>query len=150
LEAPAAWYTPPKQWQGDHERANLQLKSPARKLTMAVLVMVGPASENAIELAVSDPSEFRSLRQWLARVPGIDVAQKAAEPMHGELGAVEILTILGSGSGALAVAVRTLPEFIRSRRSDVTITAKVKGEEFTLRASNVADVNAVISKLTDG
>jgi hypothetical protein len=117
---------------------------------MAVLAMVDPQHGNIIELAVSDPSEFRSLRQWLARVPDIDVVQKAAEPTHGELGAVEILTILGSSSGALAVAVRTLPEFIRSRRSDVTITAKVDGEEFTLRASNVADVNAVISKLTDG
>jgi hypothetical protein len=100
-----------------------------------------------VEIVVSDLSEFRSLREWMARVPAVQVEQTAGTPEPGEQGAWDVLTILASSGGAMAVAVRSLPEFIRSRRSDLTITVRRDGTEVTLKASNVDEVAPIIEKL---
>ena len=112
--------------------------------------MMDQQRNHEIGIMVSDPSELRSLREWLARVPAVHVEQVAPSPRPGELGAVDILTVLASSGGVLAVAVRSLPDFIRSRRSDLTITVKVEGKEFTLTASNLDDVAPVIGEMLDG
>jgi hypothetical protein len=112
--------------------------------------MVDPQGIRRIEVVVSDPSAFRPLREWLTRVPAAEVEQVAGSPRTGEQGTWDVLTILASSSGVLAVAVRSLPEFIRSRRSDLTITVKVDAKELTLKASNLDDVIPVIEKLLDG
>src|ERR1700730_13912469 len=106
--------------------------------------MVDQEEIRRIEVMVSDLSAFRPLREWLTRVPAAEVGQVAGSPRSGEQGAWDVLTILASSSGVLAVAVRSLPEFIRSRRSDLTITVKVDGREFTLKASNLDEVIPII------
>jgi hypothetical protein len=90
-----------------------------------------------LELSVSDQAEFRALREWLGRVPDLEVAQVPGRPGRGRQGAVDVLTILAGSGGALSVAIATLPAFIRSRRSDLTITLREGERELTIRADNI-------------
>lgn len=78
--------------------------------------------QRAIALAVSDPAELRSLREHLRRVSGAEVVQLPGRPGPGEQGAWDILEVLAGSSGVLAVVIKALPDFIRSRRSDITVT----------------------------
>lgn len=105
---------------------------------------------HGVEVAVSDLAEFRSLRAWLERVPDVRVEQRAGTPRPGEQGAADVLMMLASGSGVLAVAMQTLPDFLRSRRSGLSVTLKTEGKELTLTADNLQDVKPLIEKLFDG
>jgi hypothetical protein len=110
---------------------------------------VGPAGTPIVELELSDPSELRSLRTWLERIPGAEVQQTAGTPAPGEQGASDWLTLLASSGGVIAVAIRTLPEFLRSRRSDLSVTVKVDGREYVVSATNVDEVLPAIQKILD-
>ncbi|MEV4752587.1 hypothetical protein ACIBF6_40680 [Streptosporangium amethystogenes] len=111
-------------------------------------VTEGNQARSSIEITVSDPSQLRSLRGWLERVAGIQVEQVAGTPGPGEQGAADVLMLLGGG-GALAVAIKTLPEFIRSRRSDIELTLKTESKEMTMSATNVDDIPTIIDKFRD-
>ncbi|MFI6743837.1 hypothetical protein ACIBI9_64165 [Nonomuraea sp. NPDC050451] len=112
--------------------------------------MADPQEKYQVEIDVSDPSEQRSLRAWLERVPGVRVEQTAVPPGAGEQGAADVLAVLAGSSGVLAVAIRTLPEFIRSRRSNVTVTVKTdQGKEYTLHAENLNELPSFIEKMLD-
>ncbi|MET8051538.1 hypothetical protein ABZU75_28445 [Streptosporangium sp. NPDC005286] len=108
-----------------------------------------PQGAPSVEIAVSDLSELRSLRGWLERVPDVQVEQVAGIPGPGEQGAVDVLVLLVGSSGMLAVAIRTLPEFIRSRRSTLALTLKTGDKEVTLSADNINQVMPVIEKFFD-
>jgi hypothetical protein len=97
-------------------------------------------------LSVSDPAEFASARDWLGRVPGIDVRQLPSVPAPGEQGAGDLLMIVAESTGVLTVAVRSLPEFIRSRRSNVTVTVTTADKKFELTTTNVAEVMPLLEK----
>jgi hypothetical protein len=99
-----------------------------------------------MELAVSDQGEFLALRDWLRGQPGVEVEVTAGTPGPGELGALEVLTVL-AGSSGLVTAIKTLPEFIRSRREGLRIETTFKGEKFILEATNVQDVLAIMERL---
>lgn len=103
----------------------------------------------SVEVSVSDPGELRSLREHLRRVPGMEVAQVPGAPADGELGAWDALQVLAASSGVLAVAVRTLPEFIRSRRSDVTVTVKSGDDVVTVTGTNFDDAMPIVEKMLD-
>lgn len=105
-----------------------------------------PAEQAKIGLVVSEPAELGSLRQHLQRVPGVDVVQDSSAPGPGELGAWDVLQVAAASGGVLAVAVKALPEFIRSRRSDITITIKRGEESVTLTATNVEEAMPVLDK----
>jgi hypothetical protein len=109
--------------------------------------MVDPQGMRRIEVEVSDLAEFRPLREWLARVPAVEVIQEAGTVEPGEQGAWDVLTVLAGSGGVLAVAVRSLPEFIRSRRSDLTVTVRVEGREFVFEGSNLDQVTPVIEAI---
>jgi hypothetical protein len=102
--------------------------------------------EGGIQLMVSDQSQFAALRDWLRGRPGIEVAVTAGMPERGELGALDVLTVLGGSTGAIA-AFRTLPNFIRSRRSGLRIETTVHGQPFVLDATNVDDVMPILERL---
>lgn len=107
--------------------------------------------ENAfrgIAVSVSDPAELRSLREHLRRVPGVEVTQLPSMSRPGEQGSWDVLQVLASSGGVLAVAIKTLPEFIRSRRSDVTITLETSDRKTTVTAQNVDDVTSIVDKLS--
>ncbi|WP_409494364.1 effector-associated constant component EACC1 [Amycolatopsis sp. cmx-11-12] len=62
----------------------------------------------------------RWLREHLRRISGIEVTRVAGEAADGELGAWDVLQVAVPSR----MAIGTLPVFIRSRRSNVTITLK--------------------------
>ena len=46
----------------------------------------------------------------------------------------------------LTVAIRSLPDFIRSRRGDVTVRVTAGDKTFQLSAANVAEVMPLVEK----
>ncbi|MDH6118825.1 hypothetical protein [Kitasatospora sp. GAS204B] len=92
--------------------------------------------QRAIALAVSDPAELRSLREHLRRVSGAEVVQLPGRPGPGEQGAWDILEVLAGSSGVLAVVIKALPDFIRSRRSDITVTVTSGERSITINRTN--------------
>ncbi|MFF7940789.1 hypothetical protein ACFZC5_13840 [Nocardia gamkensis] len=100
----------------------------------------------SVEVSVSDPAELRSLREHLRRIPGVEVTQVAGGPGLGEQGAWDLLQVLAAGGGVLAVTIKTLPEFIRSRRSNVTVTLEFGGRSVIVSGENV-DAKAIVDKL---
>lgn len=101
----------------------------------------------SVHVSVSEPAELRSLREHLRRQPDIEVTQVPGSPGPGEQGAWDVLQILAASGGAVAVAIKTLPEFIRSRRSDVTVTVKSPHRTVTVTATNIDDVMPMVEKL---
>jgi Effector Associated Constant Component 1 len=102
-----------------------------------------------LELTVSDPTQVGSLEVLLrlassaatvSRVPGV--------PGERELGATDVLVLVASSSGLVA-AIKVLPEFLRSRKSSMSIKATVKGEPFTLTVTNVDDVMPILERFLD-
>lgn len=47
-------------------------------------------------------------------------------------------------------AIKVLPEFLRSRKTGLSITMTVKGERFNLTATNVDEVMPILERLLDG
>lgn len=110
---------------------------------------MGSQGSYGVEVTFSDPAEFLALRRWLGRAPGVRVEQRAGVPLPGEQGVWDVLAVLASGSGVLAVALQTLPEFIRSRRADLSITLKTDGRELKLDATNIADAQSLIDRFLE-
>jgi hypothetical protein len=93
-----------------------------------------------IELELSDPSEMIRLRDRLAAIPGIEKAELVPGTLGpGQLGVVDILTILAGSSSVLAVALKMLPDTIRAARESLTIHIRSGDREITLTAANVDD-----------
>jgi hypothetical protein len=101
-----------------------------------------------VELAVSDQSQLKALRDWMSGQPGIDVVVVPGTPGPGDLGVLDVLVVL-AGSGGLVGAIRTLPDFIRSRRSGIRIETTVAGRPFVLDATNVEEVIPILERLID-
>ena len=109
---------------------------------------MGEESRTEVELVVSDASLVLKLRDWLREHSSAAVATKAATPGPGELGVLDVVTVVASSSGLVA-AIRTLPDFIRSRRAGIRIEVTVHDRRFTLDATNVDDVLPIVEKLLD-
>jgi hypothetical protein len=106
----------------------------------------------AVTLSVSDQAELIPLCDWLARVPGARVDRRVGPPKVGMLGdwqEVVHLAVAAGGGGVLTMAIRTLPEFVRSRRSSIEITMEVGDEKITLNASNVEDAMSLMIRMLD-
>lgn len=108
----------------------------------------GVLPESGIALTVSDQSQLLPLRDWLREQPGAEVAVTPGAVGPGELGVLEMLTVLGGSSGAVAV-FKALPDFIRSRRSGFRIETTVHGQPFVLDATNVDEVMPILERLLD-
>lgn len=103
----------------------------------------------SITLSVSDPAEIGALYNWLRDVPDVTVSRTAGRPKPGEQGALDVLTAVASSSGLIAV-IRTIPGYLRARRSGIAVRTTVQGREFTLTVQNVDDVMPIIERLLDG
>jgi hypothetical protein len=97
------------------------------------------------EFSVSDYGQIGLLHEWLRSVPGVQVDRIPGTPAAGEMGAVDVLTVL-AGSGGLIAVIRVIPEFLRSRRSGISVTVTVNGEKFSITASNVKDVLPILER----
>lgn len=107
------------------------------------------AGEEHVELTVSDPSQLGSLQEFLSwAVPAANVSRLPGKPNVGEQGVLDVLVLLASSSGLVA-AIKVLPEYLRSRKTGISITATVKGQPFTLTATNVDEVMPILERLLD-
>jgi hypothetical protein len=110
---------------------------------------MGRAEDQRAELRVSDQAQLGPLREFLRAVrPDVRVSLFPGQPEPGEQGALDFLAVIASSSGLVA-AVKVLPEFLRSRKTGLSITMTVKGEPFTLTATNVDDVIPIMERLLD-
>lgn len=108
---------------------------------------MGRVSPQRAELAVSDPSQLGPLQEFLGlAAPDTGLSRIAREPGAGEQGALDVLALLASSSGLVA-AIRVLPEFLRSRRKNVSITMTVRGEPLTLTATNIDEVMPILERI---
>jgi len=107
---------------------------------------MGDGDKRHIEFAVSDYAQIGSLQDWLCSTPGVEVIRSPGSPGAGEMGALDVLTVV-AGSSGLVAAIRIIPEFLRSRRSGLSVTAIVKGEKFTMTASNVKEIMPIVERL---
>jgi Effector Associated Constant Component 1 len=103
----------------------------------------------SVTVSVSDLAEIGSLHDRLLQVSDVQVTRTAGTPGTGELGGtVDIITAIGSSSGLVAL-IRTIPPFLRARRSGISVHTTVKGRDFTLTVDNVDDVMPIIERLLD-
>lgn len=106
---------------------------------------MGSEDYDRIELAVSDYEQIGALQEWLEAVPGVSVSRVARIPNAGHLGALDVLIPIASGGGLVA-AIRVIPEFLKARRSNLTITATIGGEKFSITVSNAKDVMPILER----
>lgn len=105
-----------------------------------------------VVLTLSEPAGVGPLSRRLGAVPGAVVTRKRSRPGAGELGAAEVIQLLVPSSAVLAVAIRTLPAFIRSRRSSVTVKLTRGDRTVTLSGGNLDDpqkVFEIVERLLD-
>ncbi|WP_243787699.1 effector-associated constant component EACC1 [Saccharopolyspora gloriosae] len=98
----------------------------------------------AVIVTLSEPADTGPLFRRLRTVPGTTVTRERSGPGHGELGVVEALQLLVPSATVLAIAIRTLPVFIMSRRSSVTVTLTRKDRSVTVTAENLDDPHTVL------
>jgi hypothetical protein len=99
-----------------------------------------------IELVLSDYAQIGPLRDWLGSIQQAQILRNPGSPGPGEMGALDVLTIV-AGSSGLVAALRVIPEFLRSRRSGLSVTATVKDKKFTISANNAKDVMPILERL---
>lgn len=109
---------------------------------------LGITEPKGIELSVSDYAQIGSLEELLRLTPGLHVSRIPGQAAPGEQGTLDVITVLASSSGLVA-AVRMLPEFLRSRRSGLSITTTVRDKVVVLKATNVDDVMPILERLLD-
>jgi len=102
-----------------------------------------------VELSVSDYSQLGSLADYLRlAVPGVQVTRSPGRPGPGEQGALDVLMIVADSS-VLAAAFQVLPEFLRSRRKGMSVTAKVKNKTLTVTGDNAEKVMQVVDRFLE-
>lgn len=101
-------------------------------------VRIGVRADGGDDAAVE---ELRALESWLRDEPTLRgrIAQQRSTPRAGEMsgGLVEAL-VLTLGTGASAALVRTLPVWLRQRRSRVEIELRRgRGQGVVIKADNL-------------
>jgi hypothetical protein len=105
--------------------------------------MTGPRAEIGLDLAESGP-----LRRWLEELaPAVEIRTIPDMTESGGLGAGDTLGVLAGSGGALVVAIRLLPEFLRARRAGVKLTVTVTDRSFELEADSAEEFLPIIEQL---
>jgi hypothetical protein len=104
---------------------------------------------DAIEIRVSDPAELAALRGRLQAQPGIEVRQCAGEAAPGEQGVADFLQVTAASGGAVVVAIKTIPEFIKSRRRDVSVTVRKDDQEIVVTAASADEALKLLDKVVN-
>ncbi|MDT0608660.1 effector-associated constant component EACC1 [Streptomyces lancefieldiae] len=97
---------------------------------------------------MSEQADVGPLFRRLSAIPEATVSRRRSGPGEGELGVVETLQLLVPSAAVLTVAIRTLPAFIRSRRSSVTVTLTQGDRSVTITGANLDDPQMVL-EITD-
>ncbi|WP_369690057.1 effector-associated constant component EACC1 [Nocardia harenae] len=109
----------------------------------------------ACRILISEPSELLSLKKYVQSVGNVSVDRVHGDVGAGHLGAVDHIEIAAGTVAVIGVALRALPEFIRSRRSDVSLTIRLDSNvdehrQLTLNVKNLAGADDLIEKFLDG
>jgi Effector Associated Constant Component 1 len=103
----------------------------------------------SVELSVSDLSQLGSLADYLRLMaPDVRVTRRPGQPRPGEQGALDVLMIMAN-SAVLVATVKVLPEFLRSRRSGLSISMTFRGHPLTITATNIGEVTPIVDRLLD-
>ncbi|MGW2143425.1 effector-associated constant component EACC1 [Nonomuraea bangladeshensis] len=102
------------------------------------------AAPFAFVLTVSEPADVGPLFRRLDAIPDATITRRRSGPDDGELGVAEVLQLLVPSSAVLAVAIRTLPVFIKSRRSSLTVTVTRGDRSVTLTGENLDDPQKIL------
>jgi Effector Associated Constant Component 1 len=94
---------------------------------------------------VSDYAQIVSLESWLKSVSGLEVHRSAGSPPAGQMGALDVISVVAGSSGLVAFC-RMIPEYLKARRSGLSITATVKGKKFVMSATNIDDIMPVLER----
>ncbi|MDF6018819.1 hypothetical protein [Streptomyces sp. JH34] len=97
-----------------------------------------------VVLSVSEPADVGALYRRLSPLAGLEVSRMRSRPGEGQLGVVEVLQLLVPSAAVLTVAIRTLPAFIKSRRSSVTVTLTRGKRSVTVTVENSDDPQTVL------
>jgi len=101
----------------------------------------------SIQVTVSNAAEIGALHDRFSHVSDVQVTRTPGQPGAGEQGgALDILTAIGSSGGLIAL-IRTIPGYLRARRSGLSVHTTIKGKEFKLTLDNVDDVIPIIERL---
>jgi|ERR1700678_2790864 hypothetical protein len=101
------------------------------------------AERKRAELTLSDRSELRALRDFLGwAAPGVRVLQLPSK----ERAVLDQLTLLAT-SADIVTAVKLLPEFLMSRRADMSVTIIVEGTPVMLTMANVDEILPALARL---
>jgi hypothetical protein len=96
------------------------------------------------DLAVSDHAHLGALREFLGwAVPGVRVL---LIPGRRDRGEQAILALLAT-TGVMVSAIKILPEFLRSRRTALSITITIQARSVVLTATNSGDVIPILENL---
>lgn len=117
-------------------------RHPARRMS-------APGQPVDAVFSVSDPLATGSLHRRLRTVHDATVTRDRSSPRVGELGVVEVLQVVAPSRAVLAVAIRTLPGFIRSLRGSVEVTVVRENRSITVTADNITDIEGTIKRLLD-
>lgn len=103
-----------------------------------------------VELSLSDYGQLGSLENYVRlAAPEVGLTRVSGRPGSGEQGALDVLTALADSGGLIAL-VKVLPEFLRSRKSGMSVEMKLPGRgHIKVTADNAADVMAAIEKFLD-
>ncbi|MFE3665322.1 hypothetical protein ACFXOR_20475 [Streptomyces sp. NPDC059164] len=108
----------------------------------------GAETPLACAVTVSEPADVGPLFRRLSAIPDATVNRHRAGPEDGRLGVSDTLHLLVPSAAVLTVVVRTLPSFIRSRRSSVSVTITRGGRSVSIDGKNLPDLEQVI-EITD-
>jgi hypothetical protein len=108
------------------------------------------ADTRSIELAISDYSQISVLADYVRLMgPGAPVTRDPGRAGQGELGSLDVLTVVAD-SGVLIAVVNALPIFLRSRKPAMSITVKTaKGKQLTITANNADEVIPILDRFLD-
>lgn len=104
--------------------------------------------DDRLELRISDNAELRSLQRTLSLAQGTQVERRPGTPAPDALGAVDYLTAIGSSAGLITL-IKMLPDFLRARRADLSVTITQKGKTICVNAKNVDEVMPILTRMLD-
>ena len=105
------------------------------------------AARDRAELRLSDQSQFSALREFLSwAVPDVEKVLIPGQPVRGEQGVLDVLALVASSS-SLVATIKILPEFLRSRRTALSVSITVAEKTVTLTATNIDEVLPVLERL---
>ena len=105
-------------------------------------------SGDGITLSTTDPAEISALHTWLRGYSDIEATLVAGQPQAQELGVLDVVTVV-AGSAGLATLIKIIPDFIRSRRSDVRIEMTVNDRKVLIDAKNVDEVMPIVERFLE-